>query len=112
MMLQMIGADKLTSTAKPMVIKMSKSFMPALAKSLVSNDNNDNSSESIVNIAKIRLHIDKMMDCRLEQLTPDVVEVMMEGVIRKHLGWLVVWGNIFWGIIGIIAAGVAMQTGV
>ncbi len=29
--------------------------------------------------------------------------VMMEDVIRSHLGWLIVWGNVFGGALGILA---------
>ena len=31
------------------------------------------------------------------------VKILMEEVIRKHLGWLVVWGNVFGGMIGMVA---------
>ena len=27
---------------------------------------------------------------------------MMANVIREHLGWLVVWGNVFGGLIGAV----------
>ena len=38
---------------------------------------------------------------------------LMESVIREHLGWLIVWGNVFGALIGIIsqAAGTCNATG-
>ena len=38
-----------------------------------------------------------------DMLTPEIVKLMMEEVIRDHLGWLVVWGNVFGGIIGVVS---------
>lgn len=36
---------------------------------------------------------------------------LMESVVRKHLGWLIVWGNVFGGLIGVIAHGVGYGQG-
>lgn len=44
-----------------------------------------------------------MMTEKLQELTPDKVKLLMEEVIRKHLGWLIVWGNVFGGFIGIVS---------
>ena len=41
---------------------------------------------------------------KLEQLDAGTVKRMMEEVIRQHLGWLVVWGNVFGGLLGLGAA--------
>ena len=30
-------------------------------------------------------------------------KALMEEVIRKHLGWLIVWGNVFGGFIGLVS---------
>eukprot|EP00746_Dinoflagellata_sp_MGD_P136064 gnl/MRDRNA2_/MRDRNA2_70051_c0_seq2.p1 gnl/MRDRNA2_/MRDRNA2_70051_c0~~gnl/MRDRNA2_/MRDRNA2_70051_c0_seq2.p1 ORF type:complete len:115 (+),score=34.11 gnl/MRDRNA2_/MRDRNA2_70051_c0_seq2:138-482(+) len=51
----------------------------------------------------LREEIEALMTERLEFLTPEIVKTLIEDVIRDHLGWLVVWGNIFGSIIGIIA---------
>ena len=50
----------------------------------------------------VRAEIDSLMTEKLKQLTPLKVKRLMERVIRKHLGWLIVWGNVFGGIIGLI----------
>jgi hypothetical protein len=32
-----------------------------------------------------------------------MVKKLLENVIRRHLGWLVVWGNIFGAVIGVVS---------
>ena len=44
-----------------------------------------------------------LLAVKLEELKPETVKRMMEEVIRRHLGWLIVWGNVFGGVIGLIA---------
>ncbi len=38
---------------------------------------------------------------RLDELTPQMVKEIIQNMIREHLGWLVVWGGVFGGIIGL-----------
>jgi len=48
--------------------------------------------------------IDKIEDIinqRLDELTPQMVKKIIQDMIRRHLGWLVVWGGVFGGLIGI-----------
>ena len=54
-------------------------------------------------IDKIEEEVKKLLDQRLEQLTPAQVKLIIEDVIRTHLGWLVVWGNVFGGLLGLVA---------
>ena len=44
----------------------------------------------------------KLVDQRLDELTPSQVKKIVEDMIRTQLGWLVVWGGIFGGIIGLV----------
>lgn len=44
--------------------------------------------------------IGNMVDARLDELTPQHVKEIIEGMIRQHLGWLVVWGGVFGALIG------------
>ena len=46
-------------------------------------------------------NIGQIIDNRLEELTPKKVKKIVEDLIKRHLGWLVVWGCIFGGIIGL-----------
>jgi uncharacterized membrane protein YheB (UPF0754 family) len=47
--------------------------------------------------------VDQLLSAKLEELTPEKVKQMMEEVMREHLGWLIVWGNIFGGAIGLLS---------
>ncbi|MDD4855931.1 MAG: DUF445 domain-containing protein, partial [Sulfuricurvum sp.] len=38
------------------------------------------------------------------ELTPMMIKEMLHGLMKEHLGWLVVWGGVFGGAIGIVSA--------
>ena len=48
--------------------------------------------------------IEKMVDRRLDQLTPKMVKDIIQNMMRTHLGWLVVWGGVFGGLIGLVTS--------
>ncbi len=48
--------------------------------------------------------IEKVIDARLEELTPQMVKEIIQRLIKEHLGWLVVWGGIFGGLIGLVSS--------
>ncbi len=41
---------------------------------------------------------------RLDELTPQMITEIIQRMIREHLGWLVVWGAVIGGVIGLISA--------
>ena len=58
-------------------------------------------------IDDLRLKSNNALICRLRffqllLLTPETVKELLAAVIRQHLGWLVVWGNVFGGLIGLV----------
>ena len=48
--------------------------------------------------------VEQIIDQRLNQLTPIQVKNIIQEIIRKHLGWLVVWGGAVGGFIGFVVA--------
>ncbi|TFH74760.1 DUF445 family protein [Gammaproteobacteria bacterium LSUCC0112] len=48
--------------------------------------------------------IEDLVDRRLQELTPDQVRHIVQKMIRQHLGWLVVWGGVIGGLMGIVFA--------
>ncbi len=48
--------------------------------------------------------IEDLVERRLQELTPDQVRLIVQKMIRKHLGWLVVWGGVIGGLMGVIFA--------
>ena len=49
-------------------------------------------------------HVDTLVQGRLEELTPQMVKEIMQQMIRDHLGWLVIWGGVFGGLIGFVTS--------
>jgi uncharacterized membrane protein YheB (UPF0754 family) len=55
-------------------------------------------------VSGMRDKVSDIIEKRLNELTPALVKDIVQTMIKKHLGWLVVWGGIFGGSIGLIAA--------
>lgn len=48
--------------------------------------------------------VNLIVEKRLDELTPKMVKEIIQQMIREHLGWLVVWGGVCGGLIGLIAS--------
>ena len=48
--------------------------------------------------------IDTLITKRLNDLTPKMVNSLVQELIESHLGWLVIWGGLFGGLIGLISS--------
>lgn len=48
--------------------------------------------------------LEDIIKSQIDQLTPHMVKTIIQDMIRLHLGWLVVWGGVFGGLIGLIAS--------
>ncbi len=48
--------------------------------------------------------IAQLVTTRLEQLDPREVKRIVEQLIAEHLGWLVLWGGVFGGLIGLLSS--------
>ena len=96
-MLSMVGGKKaLEPLRKPIKIKLE-----ALFKSIIENEKHSNFGDEIVDNVYVR--IEKLIDDRLNELSPQDVKKIIQNLIDKHLGWLVIWGGVFGGFIGIIS---------
>jgi uncharacterized membrane protein YheB (UPF0754 family) len=73
-----------------------------LMKDFFLNFINNTGHSEFINIITIRSELDKLLDHKMEFITAGIVKVMIENVIRDHLTWLIIWGNIFGGVIGLI----------
>ena len=96
-MLSMVGGKKaLEPLRKPIIIKLETLF-----KSIIENEKHSNFGGEIVDNVYVR--IEKLIDDRLNELSPQDVKEIIQNLIDKHLGWLVIWGGVFGGFIGIIS---------
>ena len=48
--------------------------------------------------------LSRIVNLRLEELTPKMVKDIIQEMIKEHLGWLVIWGAVFGGLIGLVSA--------
>ena len=48
--------------------------------------------------------LSRIVNLRLEELTPKMVKEIVQEMIKEHLGWLVIWGGVFGGLIGLVSA--------
>jgi len=97
MFLAMMGVDPLA--LKPMI----KPFVLGMGTDVVPHLFNNFEVTKLINIETIRTEIDSLMSTKLLELTPERVKLLLEEVMREHLGWLIVWGNVFGGLIGLVS---------
>jgi len=60
-------------------------------------------TEIVEDLENFRPTVESLVKGKLDQLKPEEVKTILEKIIREHLGWLVVWGGVFGGVIGLLA---------
>ncbi|MCB1669734.1 MAG: DUF445 family protein [Pseudomonadales bacterium] len=100
-MLGMLGGrNALESLRDPFKEKLEDYFQVLFDKASFRHHLQDavkNSVESEAVLGKL----EAMIDSRLEEMTPQLVKQIVQDMIREHLGWLVVWGCVVGGLIGL-----------
>lgn len=89
-MLQMFGVKSALQPLKEPI----KNKIAEIIKDLT------NSQKSPDTLTLLTSKVEKLIDARLNELTPQMVKQIVKDMINKHLGWLVVWGGVFGGLIG------------
>ncbi len=96
--LKMFGGKQALAPLKDPIVEKLKGVVDELASSA----GDGTLTEGLV------AQVEHIIDARLAELTPEKVKQIMEEMIRKHLGWLVLWGGVFGGLIGFISEGVKL----
>ena len=96
-MLKMVGGRAALEPLKEPIIVKLKGVVTELASNPTQVLDGDDFTSALIT------QVEKIIDARLEELTPQMVKTIIEEMIRKHLGWLVVWGGVFGGLIGVVA---------
>ena len=94
MMIKMVGIQAIKPLVKQFVVGVGAEIAPLLAGEVALPE---------LEVGSLREQVDELLEQKLEELTPERVKEMMEEVIREHLGWLIVWGNVFGGCIGLLS---------
>jgi len=97
------GEDALTPLREPF-IKHMKSSIIALTEDEKFTDLLKEELDKPEALITILDKIEQVIEQRLNELTPLLVKEIIQAMIKKHLGWLVVWGGIFGGLIGLLSA--------
>ena len=95
-MLSMVGGKKALEPLREPVTEKLKDIIAELAEDGMNGGAGDDFTSSLIE------KVEHIIDNRLNELTPENVKHIVQDMIRKHLGWLVVWGGVFGGAIGLI----------
>lgn len=94
-MLNMLGGRKALEPLKEPIIDKLKGVVAELSSGDAAAGGGD-FTDGLVR------QVEEIIDRRLAELTPQKVKEIVEDMIRQHLGWLVVWGGVFGGLIGLV----------
>jgi len=93
-MFAMVGGRKaLQPLRQPITLKL-QDIIKEIQEAETTKSDNKNRTSSLLN------QVEQIIDQRLDELTPEQVKNIIQDMIRKHLGWLVVWGGAVGGLIG------------
>ena len=95
-MLAMVGGRKALDPLKDPFTKKLKIIIEDFVTANTSSDNNSDTTASLL------LKIENILDARLADLSPEDIKLIIQKMIKEHLGWLVVWGGFFGGLLGLL----------
>lgn len=103
-MLGMFGGEGLIDSFKEPFLEKLKISIINIASSKEFNDKLQAHISSSTMQDDLIASVEKLVDSRLEILTPNMIKELIKTLIDEHLGWLVVWGGIFGGLIGLASS--------
>jgi len=97
------GAGALEGLKEPFVVKMKNSVATIVNSNEFTQTLQEQLQNSSLNIDMLQ-SIENVIDKRLAILTPQMVKEIVQKLIKEHLDWLVVWGGVFGGLIGLVSS--------
>jgi len=86
---------------RPYLMKLSQRLAPLIKEKIQTM----NLAEDM---GQMKEEIDNFLTDRLKDLTAEKVKFLLEDVMREHLNWLIFWGTVFGGCLGIICAAIGL----
>ena len=102
-MLAMVGGRKALEPLKDPIIVKLKIIIGEIISENSGDKSDEQSSKSLI------IKIETILDARLDDLTPKDIKRIIQKMIRDHLGWLVVWGGFFGGLLGLLLSPIAFN---
>lgn len=97
------GQEALLPLKEPFIINMKESLIEMTQQESFLTLLKDEIEQPDV-LSELRTKVEHIIEQRLNELTPTLVKDIIQTMIKEHLGWLVVWGGVFGGLIGLAAA--------
>ena len=101
-MLAMVGGRKALDPLKEPFTQKLKIIIDDF---LTENTSSDTGSNATSLLSKI----ENILDARLADLSSEDIKSIVQRMIKEHLGWLVVWGGFFGGLLGLILSPVGLN---
>ena len=99
----MVGGRKALEPLKDPIIVKLKIIIGEIISENSGDKTDEQSSKSLI------IKIETILDARLDDLTPKDIKRIIQKMIRDHLGWLVVWGGFFGGLLGLLLSPIAFN---
>lgn len=102
-MLSMVGGEVALDAMREPFKQRMQEFLIKTASSPSFQQNLQKQLRSVTASDDFVDRIGRIVKARLDELTPEMVKDIIQRMIRQHLGWLVVWGAVFGGLIGFVS---------
>lgn len=102
--LNFFGGEKALDTLRePFAKKLKSAVIGIVSSDTFKTQMNHHLKNSSLN-DDIRNSVEEIITKRLNDLTPKMVSDLVHELIHTHLGWLVIWGGVFGGAIGLVSS--------
>ncbi|WP_339856397.1 hypothetical protein [Pseudohongiella acticola] len=103
-MVGMIGGPKALEGLREPFAQRMREYLRSFAASPAFISALDEKVGAVSRSEAVLSKIEELVDRRLQELTPQQVKEIVQRMIKQHLGWLVVWGGVVGGILGLVFA--------
>lgn len=97
------GEEALDGLREPFSRKL-KSAVSSIVSSSMFKAQLDHHIQSSVLREDMIASVEGLITKRMDELTPKMVKELVQDLIKEHLGWLVVWGGVLGGLIGLVSS--------